>query len=156
MNGWKGKLLRDWTVMNILMIRSGTPLTATASGTRSITGGTGVSGSVRADATGLPVEATSTSPYFNTAAFAQPVSGFWGSAGRNTIPGPTTFSLNASLGRSFPVGERRNIELRMEANNVLNRVTITGFGTAVGSSTFGVASSAAAMRMMTASLRFRF
>ena len=156
MNGWKGKLLRDWTVMNILMIRSGTPLTATASGTRSITGGTGVSGSVRADATGVPIEATSTSPYFNTAAFAQPVSGFWGSAGRNTIPGPTTFSLNASLGRSFPVGERRNIELRMEANNVLNRVTITGFGTAVGSSTFGVASSAAAMRMMTASLRFRF
>ncbi len=156
MNGWKGKLLRDWTVMNSLMIRSGTPLTATAGGTRSITGGTGVSGSVRADATGLPIEATSTSPYFNTAAFAQPVSGYWGTAGRNTIPGPTTFSLNAALGRSFPVGERRNIELRMEANNVLNRVTITGFGTTVGSSTFGVASAAAAMRTMTASLRFRF
>jgi hypothetical protein len=156
MNGWKGKLLRDWTVMNSFMIRSGTPLTATAGGTRSITGGTGVSGSVRADATGLPIEATSTSPYFNTAAFAQPASGSWGSAGRNTIPGPTTFSLNASLGRSFAVGERRNIELRMEANNVLNRVTITGFGTTVGSSTFGVASAAADMRKMTASLRFRF
>jgi hypothetical protein len=156
MNGWKSKLLRDWTVMNSLMIRTGMPLTATAGGTRSIAGGTGVSGSVRADATGLPIDATSTSPYFNTAAFAQPAAGSWGDAGRNTIPGPTTFSLNASLGRSFHVSERSSIELRMEANNVLNRVTITGFGTTVGSSTFGVASSAAAMRKMTASLRFRF
>ncbi len=155
-NGWKGKLLRDWTVMNNMTIRSGTPLTATAGGTRSVTGGTAVSGSVRADATGLPIDATGTSPYFNTAAFAQPVTGLWGTAGRNTIPGPTTFSLNASLGRSFEVAERKNIELRMEATNILNHVTITSFGTTVGSSTFGVANSAAAMRKMTASLRFRF
>ncbi|MEN6601015.1 MAG: TonB-dependent receptor, partial [Bryobacteraceae bacterium] len=156
MQGWKAKLLRDWMFMNTLTLRSGTPLTATAGGTRSVTGGTGVSGSVRADATGLPIDATSTSPYFNTAAFTQPAAGSWGDAGRNTIPGPTTFSLNASLGRSFPVGERRNIELRMEATNLLNRVTITSFGTTVGSSIFGIANSAAAMRQMSASLRFRF
>ncbi len=156
MQGWKAKLLRDWTFMNTLTLRSGTPLTATAGGTRSVTGGTGVSGSVRADATGLPIDATSTSPYFNTAAFTQPAAGSWGDAGRNTIPGPTTFSLNASLGRNFEVGERRNIELRMEATNLLNHVTITSFGTTVGSSIFGVANSAAAMRKMTASVRFRF
>lgn len=156
MNGWKGKLLRDWTIMNNLTIRSGTPRTAAAGGTRSITGGTGVSGSVRADATGLPIDAASAGPYFNTAAFTQPAPGVWGSAGRNTIPGPATFNLNASLGRGFAVGERRNIELRVEATNILNRVTITSFGTTVGSSTFGVANSAAAMRKITAGLRFRF
>ncbi len=155
-NGWKGKLLRDWTFLNTIVFRSGMPLTATAGGTRSVTGGTGVTGIVRADATGLPVRASSTSPYFNTAAFAQPAPGFWGNAGRNTIPGPATFSLNASLGRSFPVSERSAVELRLEANNVLNHVTITSFGTVVGSSMFGIANAAAPMRKLTASLRFRF
>jgi hypothetical protein len=113
-----------------------------------------VASTVRADATGLPVSVEGL--LFNTAAFAQPAAGLWGNAGRNTIPGPTIFSLNGSIGRIFRLGERRSVDLQLQSQNLLNHVTITGWGTVLGSSTYGLASNAAPMRKMTAMLRFRF
>ena len=103
---------------------------------------------------GLPVEAAGL--LFNTAAFSAPLAGFWGNAGRNTIPGPTTFSLNGSLGRIFRFGERRSADLQLQAQNLLNHVTITNWGTVLGSTNYGLATSAAAMRKISVNLRFRF
>ena len=39
---------------------------------------------------------------------------------------------------------------------MLNHVTITSWGTVLGSSNYGLATNAAAMRKITVSLRFRF
>jgi hypothetical protein len=153
-NGWKGALMKDWTISGNVSLRSGTPFTATIGGNRSQVGGTAVANTVRASATGLPVEVSGL--LFNTAAFTEPVAGEWGNAGRNTIPGPTTFSLDGSLGRVFRIGERRSIDLQFQAQNVLNRVTITNWGTVMGSSTYGLATGAAGMRKLTINLRFRF
>jgi hypothetical protein len=153
LNGWKGALLKDWTIGSELNVRSGNPFTATVGGSRSQVGGTAVANTVRAQATGLPVEAAGL--LFNTAAFVAPAAGVWGNAGRNTIPGPTVLSLDGSLGRVFRLGERHSIDLQIRSQNVLNRVTITGWGTVLGSNTFGVASSAAAMRKVTVDVRFR-
>ena len=153
-NGWKGALMKDWTLSGNVNVRSGNPFTATVGGNRSQVGGTAVGNTLRADATGLPVE--SAGALFNTAAFAAPASGLWGNAGRNTIPGPTTFSLNGSVGRIFRMGERRSADLRLEAQNLLNHVTITNWGTVLGSANYGLATSAAAMRKVTLNLRFRF
>jgi hypothetical protein len=147
-------LLKHWTIGSDFNIHSGNPFTATVGGSRSQVSGTAVSNTLRADATGEPVEVAGA--LFNTAAFTEPASGSWGNAGRNTIPGPTTFSLNSSLGRVFPFGERRSADLQLQAQNVLNRVTITNWGTVVGSSTYGLATDAADMRKITLSLRFRF
>lgn len=154
LNGWKGTLLKDWTVSTGINLHSGNPLTATVGGARSQVSGTAVSNTVRAQATGLPIEATGL--LFNTAAFADPASGAWGNAGRNTIPGPAVFSLDSSLGRVFRFGERRSADLQLQATNLLNRVTITNWGTVLGSTTYGLATDAAAMRKVTLSLRFRF
>jgi hypothetical protein len=153
-NGWKGALMKDWTVSGNISLRSGSPFTATVGGNRSQVGGTAVANTVRASATGLPVEVSGM--LFNTAAFTEPVAGEWGNAGRNTIPGPTTFSLDGSVGRVFRIGERRNLDLQFQAQNVLNRVTITSWGTVLGSSNYGLASGAAGMRKITVNLRFRF
>jgi hypothetical protein len=153
-NGWKGALMKDWTVSGNVSLRSGTPFTATVGGNRSQVGGTAVSNTVRASATGLPVEVAGM--LFNTAAFMEPAAGEWGNAGRNTIPGPTTFSLDGSLGRVFRLGERRNIDLQVQAQNVLNRVTVTSWGTVLGASNYGLATGAAGMRKITVSLRFRW
>jgi hypothetical protein len=60
------------------------------------------------------------------------------------------------VGRVFRLGERRNIDLQVQAQNVLNRVTVTGWGTVLGSSNYGLASGAAGMRKITVNLRFRF
>ena len=154
LNGWKGALLKDWNVMSNINLRSGNPLTATAGGSRSQVSGTAVNGTVRADATGLPVSAEGL--LFNTAAFTAPAAGMWGTAGRNTIPGPAVFSLNGSVGRVFRFGERRSVDLQFQAQNILNHVTITNWGSTIGSANYGLATSAAAMRKITASVRFRF
>jgi hypothetical protein len=127
-----------------------------AGGNRSVVTGTGVTGPVRADATGLPLDVNVPGYGFNPAAFAAPIAGEWGSAGRNTIPGPTIFSLSGQASRVFRIGERRSIDLSFEASNALNHVTITNWGTTIGSSTFGLPTTAAAMRRMSATVRFRF
>jgi hypothetical protein len=93
---------------------------------------------------------------FNTAAFAVPLPGEWGTAGRNTIPGPTTFFLNGGVGRVFRLGERRTIDIQMQAQNLLNHVVITNWGTVLGSNNYGLAASAAPMRRLTLMMRFRF
>lgn len=154
MRGWTGALLKDWTVSGNITMRSGNPFTATVGGGRSQVGGTAANNTVRADATGLPVEAAGM--LFNTAAFEAPALGLWGNAGRNTIPGPTVFSLDASLGRVIRFGERRSADLQLQAQNALNHATITSWGTVFGSSTWGLASAAAPMRKISINLRFRF
>jgi hypothetical protein len=153
-NGWRGALMKDWTISGNLSLRSGSPLTATVGGNRSQVGGTAVGNTVRANATGLPVEVSGM--LFNTAAFAEPLAGEWGNAGRNTIPGPATLYLNGSVGRVFRVGERRSVDLQLQAQNILNHVTITSWGTVLGANNYGLATGAAGMRKLTANLRFRF
>ena len=93
---------------------------------------------------------------FNTAAFTAPLAGEWGNAGRNTIPGPTVFTLNGSLGRIIRFGERRSVDIQLRAQNALNHVTITNWGAVLGSSNYGLATTAAPMRTITVNLRFRF
>jgi hypothetical protein len=66
------------------------------------------------------------------------------------------FSLDGSLQRIFRMGERRSVDFQMQATNLLNHVTITSWGTVLGSSNWGLASNAAAMRKVSFNLRFRF
>jgi hypothetical protein len=150
---WK----RNWTLSGSALLESGTPLTAQIMGNQSNVAGTGVVGSGRAEATGLPV--TDGSGYFNLAAFTYPPTGELGDAGRNTIPGPWTWSLNAAFGRYFTIGgegSRKRIELRLETNNTLNHVNIANVNTVFGSALYGLPTAAGAMRAADINIRFRF
>jgi trimeric autotransporter adhesin len=155
--GWKEAALAGWTMTGTFIAASGTPLTATVAGNQSNTGGIGaLGGSVRAEATGLPITGGS-NPYFNTLAFTTPPPGQFGNAGKDTIPGPFQTSFNASINRAFRFGEsRRQLQLRLSATNALNHVVITNFGTTVGSLTYGLATNASATRTVTLMLRFGF
>lgn len=147
--------LKDWTWSGGVTARSGSPFTATVLGNRSDAGGTGATGSSRADSTGAPVRASA--GFFNLLAFTLPPAGRYGNAGRNTIPGPNFFSVNTSVGRNIGLGEtRRNLEIRAEANNVFNQMSVTRIGTTVNSSSYGLATAAGAMRSVTLSMRLRF
>ncbi len=150
---WK----RNWTLSGSALLESGTPLTARILGNQSNVAGTGVVGSGRASATGLPV--TDGSGYFNLDAFTAPAPGELGDAGRNTIPGPWSWSLNTAFGRYFTLGgegSRKRIELRLETNNTLNHVNITNVNTVVGSTLYGLPTTAGAMRTADINIRFRF
>jgi hypothetical protein len=150
---WK----RNWTLSGSALLESGTPLTAQILGNQANAAGTGVVGSGRAQATGLPVE--DGSGYFNLAAFTYPLSGELGDAGRNTIPGPWSWALNTALGRYFTLGgegSRKRIELRLETTNTLNHVNITNVNTVFGSALYGLPTAAGAMRTADINIRFRF
>ncbi len=133
--------------------QTGSPLTATVTGNLD---GTASIGPLRADATGLPVN--SGSGYFNPAAFAVPLAGQFGTAGRDTITGPGTFMLNLSLARSINLhSERRRLgNSRIGASNALNHVNPSGLVTVVNSNQFGLITSAGQMRQVTATVRLRF
>jgi hypothetical protein len=154
--GWKTAALAGWTLSGNASAVTGTPLTAYVSGNLANTGGLAASGNIRAQATGQPIDG-GTNAYFNLAAFTTPAAGQFGDAGRDTIPGLFQVAVNSSLNRAFRLGEsRRQIQLRISATNVLNHVTITGIGTTVNSSTYGVPTSASATRAVTLLLRFNF
>ena len=151
---WLQKSLKDWQLTGTTQVASGRPLTATVLGNSSNVGGAGVSGTVRADATGLPVD--SGSGYFNPAAFAVPAAGFYGNSSRGAIIGPGTFSMNLQLARQIQLGERKSVEFNVSATNLLNHVNITGVSTVVNSLNYGLATAAGGMRTVSATVRLRF
>jgi hypothetical protein len=153
--GWMEKFLKDWTLNGTLSLQSGLPLTARVLGNQANIAGTGAVGSGRAEATGLAID-SGTGP-FNLLAFTTAAPGTFGNAGRDTIPGPSSFGLNLSFGRSFKViDERKRVEFRVDSTNTLNHVNITGFYTTVNAVNYGLPSNAGGMRSLTATMRLRF
>jgi hypothetical protein len=152
LTGVAGTLFKGWTLTTQLTTGSGLPLTPTV--LTSIEG-TGVVGTIRGNLTGASTTAPAGS-YANPAAYDLPAPGQWGNAGRNSIVGPAQFSLNAGVTRTFLWGDRLNLDWRIDATNVLNRVTYSSVNTLVGSPQFGLPNRANTMRKIQMSLRLRF
>jgi hypothetical protein len=147
-------ILRSWILAGNVTAMSGLPYTARVLGNLSDSGGSGNFGASRADATGLPVDAGN--GFFNKAAFAPPSLGAFGNAGRNTILGPSRFSMNLSLTRSFHATERHHIEVRVEGANVTNTAIFSNFGTVLNALNYGLPTAALPMRTLKATLRYKF
>ncbi len=152
MKGVHGKLMRDWTLMTGIVLSSGAPETPNV--LTSALGGTGITGPLRAEYTGLPVYLPNGN--LNPAAFVAPLSGTYGNAGRDIITGPMTFSLNASASRIIRLTERKSLDLQVNSTNPLNHVYFTSWNTTVGSTQYGLPSATGAMRSMSLTMRFRF
>ena len=153
MSGWRGTLLKEWTVQTAITAGSGLPETP-----RLIAAvpGTGVTGTIRGDYTGASIYAAPAGYFLNPAAFKAPVAGQWGNARRNSITGPGQFNLNASLSRTFRLKTRYSLDLRMDATNLLNHVVYTSWNTTVASTQFGLPLQANAMRSLQTTFRLRF
>jgi len=153
MRGWRGELFKEWTFVTQITTGSGLPQTPIYLAAVS---GTGVTGSIRPDYTGAPIYAAPSGLFLNPAAYTAPLSGQWGSAGRNSITGPGQFTLNASMARTFRLRDRFNLDLRIDSTNLLNHVTFTTWNTTVNSTQFGLPTTANPMRSMQTTLRLRF
>jgi hypothetical protein len=152
LEGLKGTLLKGWTVTAQLSAGSGLPLTPVY---LTSVPGTAVVGSIRANVTGASASTPSTY-YLDPAAYAAPGAGQWGNAGRNSARGPAQFSLNSGIARTFTLSPRLYLDWRIDATNVLNRVTFSGVNTTVGSPQFGLANRANTMRKLQSTIRMRF
>lgn len=153
LDGWKGRLFKDWTLTSQITTGSGTPVTPIYF---TPFAGTGITGGTRPSLTGESITPTDDDSYANAAAFVAPAAGEWGTAPRNAITGPSQFSMNGSVMRTFRIGERINLDWRVDATNLLNRVTFNGIYSQINSPQFGLPNRTADMRRLRTSFRFRF
>ena len=152
LSGWRGALLKEWTFSILTTAGSGLPQTPIY---LSPVEGTGVTGTIRPEYTGAPLYSAPAGRFLNPSAFIAPLPGQWGNAGRDSITGPAQFAVNASLGRTFRVSDRWNLDLRFDATNALNHVTFTSWDTIVNTQ-FGLPAGANGMRSIVTNLRLRF
>jgi hypothetical protein len=168
LGGWRGTLLKEWTVAGTITDGSGLPQTPVY---LAAVNGTGVTGSIRPDRTTSPIYAGSSGHFLNPAAYATPQPGQWGTAGRDSIVGPGQFTFNASLARTFRIEKRYNLDIRVDSTNLLNHVVYSSWDTTLnpisnpGSNSifttelnplFGLPTAANAMRSMQVTARLRF
>ena len=153
LSGWRGALLKEWTFSSNISAGTGLPLTPIYF---SPVQGTGITGPIRADYTGAPVYAAPPGLFLNAAAYAPPASGQWGNAGRDSITGPSQFSLNASMARTFRMTDRYSLDLRVDSTNTLNHVVFGSYITTINSAQFGVPSGPNQMRSLTTRVTVRF
>jgi hypothetical protein len=69
----------------------------------------------------VPAGGQTPQQWINAAAFAVPPRGRWGTSGRSIMTGPGLFQVDLGLRKQFVVSGERNVELRWEVFNVLNR-----------------------------------
>jgi hypothetical protein len=156
-SGVGAHILEGFSVSGSFTFATGMPLTPSYQAA-SADVARGTAGTLRPDrlpGSSLTLGGGSLKQWFNTAAFAAPA-GSYGTASRNSIPGPGTIQNNMSLSKTMQLGGTRSMELRATANNIFNTVQYSGVDTNFASPTFGQVTSAGAMRSFQFTGRFRF
>ena len=152
MSGWRGRLVKDWTVVDQLTLGSGLPLTPVYPPYLISSAG----GTERASYTGASLYDALPGYFLNRLALSAPAAGEWGNAGIGSIRGPDQFSMNSSMQRNFRLTDRFNMDLRVDATNSLNRVVFGSAVTTITSQQFGTLTAPNQMRRLTLTLRLHF
>ncbi len=152
--------ISGWTFNGSFAMASGTPMTPRYASSGASGTGAALYNSLRPDATGIPVSLPrgerTTQMFFNTAAFAIP-SGIYGTAGRNTVPGPGTNEVNMSVRKSIRLDENnRRLDISWQVQNLFNHPSWRGVSTTINALNFGQVTGVRPMRSMTMNLRIRF
>ncbi|MBS1789475.1 MAG: TonB-dependent receptor [Acidobacteria bacterium] len=155
-------ILNGWSISPIIKMRSGLPFTVTNGNVdANLDGNT----NDRAQLIGDPhIDHPTAAQWFNTAAFVQNkvVTGVAtnGNSPRNVLDGPGYKVVDLALSRDFHLTERFKLRFRAEGTNVFNIVNLGQPGASVPSgatsTTFGVITSASAMRRLQFGLRLTF
>ncbi len=145
--GLLSSLLGGWQTYGIVTLQTGRPFTV-ALPTEFDNSGTGrtilgFGANDRPNLVGDPNAGPRTvERWFNTAAFAFPAPGTFGSAGRNIVEGPGYKNMNASLVKNAALTERLRLQLRAEVFNLFNHPNFNLPDNFLGSPTFGRITSA--------------
>ncbi len=128
--GFAQAVLGGWQFNTNITIQSGLPFNVSYRDR----GADGDTGPDRPDLIGDPQTGSGdgiTSPYFNVtpigtsgSAFGRPATGTFGNLPRNELRGPGWWNVDASLFKRFDIGSRTSLELRVEAQNVLNHINL--------------------------------
>jgi hypothetical protein len=116
-------VLGGWQVAGILTLRSGIPFTVVDAG-----GLTNAGGADRPNRVGngtLPDDQRNIDHWFDLNAFKVQPQYTYGNSGRNILFGPGLTNMDFLLGKSFPLGETKRLQFRLESFNLTNT---PGFG----------------------------
>lgn len=116
-------ILGGWRLSGVHTWASGLPFTPTVSNAPLLNADFN---NVRADVVGnYQVADQNRNLWFNPAAFTEPQQPFRnGTAGRNSLRGPSLANSNVSLSKNLIPSEKWNLELRADAFNVFNHVNL--------------------------------
>ena len=153
LGGWRGRALKEWTLLGTLSFGTGLPETPLYS---AAVPGTGFSNIIRPNLTGAPIYSSSANTHLSAAAFSAPTNGQWGTAGRNSINGPNPFSFDSSLGRTFRPYGKTSLDVQLISTNTFNRASFSSWNSNVLSAQFGEPASAGAMRSLQIKTNLRF
>ncbi len=163
--GFGGAVLGGWQVSGILQLQTGFPFTVDYKGDPiNIGGGSGgilVRPNYVLNAGGSPVDPNlsssqrSTSMFFNTAAFVQPINQF-GTVGRNTLLGAGLTNVDATLARTFRIFEKLKLQFRAEFFNLANHSNYNLIGRVVNDPTFGIVQNQLPPRQIQLGLKAEF
>lgn len=150
---WYQKALGGWQISGVTTIQSGLPINVTIQPDQA---GIGISGAQRPNLVGGALQTQSRRQYLNPAAFALPVRGTFGNLGAYAICYPLFNNWDASLTKSFPIGEHVRVRFRAELYNVPNHLSYTTVSTSFGSSNFGQVTGATDPRTLQLALHVNF
>ena len=157
LSGWTGRLLKEWTVLSQITAGTGLPENPVY---LAAVNGTGFTGTIRPDRTSAPLYAAPAGRFLNPFAYTAPPTGQWGDAARNSITGPGQFTMSSSVARTFRLDKRFNLDLRVDATNVVNHAVYASYYTVLNPSVtnplFGLPTSANPMRSLQTTVRLRF
>jgi hypothetical protein len=148
--------LGGWSVSGVFSRQSGMPLAVTQSG------GSIWDGTQRPDLVGDPSVSGSIQDrlnnYLNAAAFVQPAADVPGTAPRTlSYRGPAIQVFDAVLMKNISLGSEQRLEVRIEAQNVLNHPVFGDPNTSFGSTSFGqITGTKVGARQMMMGLKYRF
>jgi hypothetical protein len=179
---WAGRVINHWEISGIFTAQSGRPFSVwnnasfRAGGDYNADGGGGAVGGGFYDRPDAPLPGAISSSFsqqdflnglFRPGDFPKPQPGSDGTLGRNTFRGPHQITLDAAVTRSFAIRESKQLQLRLEAFNALNKVNLylpnTDLSLALlpngqfsNSSVFGKSTAAFDARILQAGVRFLF
>jgi hypothetical protein len=131
-------LASDWQVSPILQIKSAQFFSVYSGTDRALTNALTTTQTANLVGGVNPVPANqNVNNWLNGSAFSIPALGTYGNLGYNNFKGPGIFQLNMGLARTFPVWEKRTIQLRAEAFNLPNHLNPSTPVSALNAQNFG-------------------
>jgi len=153
LGGWRGRALKEWTVVGNLSYGTGLPETPLFP---AAVPGTGFTNIIRPDLTGASLYNSGAGAHLNAEAYAAPAAGEWGTAGRNSITGPNQLTLNNSLARTFRPHGKWYLDFEVNSTNTFNHASFSGWNNYVTSTQFGLPVSPNAMRSLQTEIHLRW
>jgi len=156
-------MFTKWQANGIITLQTGIPFNVT---TGTDTANTASSGTYRPDLVG-PASDTCGRGHLvgciNAAAFTvndlypiTPTNYAYGDAGRNLLHGPGAETVNLSVFKNFPIGERVKLQFRFESFALLNHTNFANPSATLNTSAFGNITSATGSRVIQFALKLQF